>query len=394
EPSRRAMVLAAAGSVVGAALAGIVAALVRGRPPTAAGVGANPSSPLPPLPTGTRPPGVPPHPLWTYAKGPPGDAPPLPVDQRTVVLTGADGSLAGIDSASGQRRWRTAALAHAQATGDGLVAGLDQGTGPPTLAALDPAHGHRRWALPVPAGFTPIGDAVLASDTETCYLAATQHTAAWLFAYDLATRAQRWRTPLPRADRTATPQAAVDRARLLVVDGGYLTTYDTRDGHQLTRTRLGGRRDGRPAADGTRAYVATGADVLAVDLGTGRIAWRATDTSRSAGYGDPAVLGGVAYATERTTGLLALDANSGRRLWSCTAPVPSLTADPPVLYRDRAYAATGDDRVWVSAFDLDRRRVAWSYRSPRPGAGRTQIAFVAERLFVRKGDILQALPMD
>jgi outer membrane protein assembly factor BamB len=179
-----------------------------------------------------------------------------------------------------------------------------------------------------------------------------------------------------------------------VVDGGYLTTYDTRDGRQLTRTRLDGQRDGRPAADGTRAYVATGADVLAVDLGTGRIAWRLTDTSRSAGYGDPAVLGGVAYATERTTGLLALDANSGRGLWSCAAPVPPLTADPPVLYRDRAYAATGDDRVWVSAFDLDRRRVAWSYRSPRAGAGRTHIAFVSERLFVRRGDILQALPMD
>ncbi|MDF3289421.1 outer membrane protein assembly factor BamB family protein [Streptomyces silvisoli] len=396
-PSRRTTVLAAAGSVVGAALAGIAAALVRGRPPTAAGAGANPSSPLPVTPTETRPPGVAPRPLWTYAKGPPGDAPPLPVDQRTVVLAGTDGSLTGLDCASGQRRWRTAAFrpaAEAQLTGDGLVAGQARDTGPPTLAALDSTRGHRRWELPLPSGFAPIGGGVLASDTETCYVAAARRDTVCLFAYDLATREQRWRTRLPRADRTATPQATVDRARLLVVDGGYLTAYDTRDGRQLARTRLGGERDGRPAADGTRAYVSTGCGIAAVDLGAGRIAWRTADTSRSAGYGDTAVLGGVVYATERSAGLLALDADSGRRLWSCAAPVPPLTADAPVVYRDRVYAATGDDQVWISAFDLNRRRAAWSYRSTRTGSGRTRIAFLDERLFVRNGVILQALPMD
>ncbi len=396
-PSRRATVLAAAGSVVGAALAGIVAALVRGRPPTAAGVGANPSSPLPVTPTETRPPGVAPRPLWTYATGPPGDAPPLPVDQRTVVLAGTDGSLTGIDSASGQRRWHTAPFrpaTGAQLTGDGLVAGLDRDSGPPTLAALDSARGQRRWALPVRAGFTPIGGGVLASDTETCYMAAARGDSDCLFAYDLATRAQRWRTPLPRADRTATPLAAVDRARLLVLDGGYLTVYDTRDGRQLARTRLGGQRDGRPVADGTRAYVSTGGGIAAVDLGTGRIAWHTADTSRSAAYGDPAVLGGVVYATERTAGLLALAADSGRALWSCPAPAPPLTADAPVVYRDRVYAATGDDQAWISAFDINARHTAWSYRPTRAGSGRTRIAFLDERLFVRNGDILQALPMD
>ncbi|MEU1629873.1 PQQ-binding-like beta-propeller repeat protein [Streptomyces sp. NPDC020096] len=408
-PSRRATVMAAAGSVAGAAIAGIVSALVHGRPPTAAGIGVNPSSPVPLTPTATRPPGVAPRPLWTYDSVPLADAPPLPVDQRTVVLAGADGSLVGVDRASGQRRWHTGGFnpaAAAQITGDGLVAGLSQGAGPPTLAALAPANGRRRWELPVPRGLALIGGGIFASDTEACYLAATasgpaRHGTApqgpgqtYLLRYDLDTREERWRTPLDHADRTATPRATVDRARLVVVDGGYLASYDTRDGRQRSRTRLRGERDGRPAADGTRAYAATGGAVVAVDLGSGRIAWRTADTSRGTAYGDPAVLGGVVYATERTAGLVALDASSGRRLWSCASPVPLPTDDAPVVYRDRVYAATGDSRVWVSVFELSGRRIAWTYRSPRAGSGRTRIAFLGEQLYVRNGDTLQALPMD
>ncbi|MCQ4080350.1 PQQ-like beta-propeller repeat protein [Streptomyces sp. RB6PN25] len=393
-PSRRVLVVAAIGGVSAAATAGVVSSLVRGSGPAAQSVAVNPSVPSTILPTTTRAPGIAPKPLWTYDKARLTGAPPVPVSESLVVVKGVDG-LIGLDAGSGHHRWTTArnVLAEGAAlpTGDGLVAGLARAAGHSrTPQAVDPSgHGRTCWTLAAPPSLHFPPGALLASDDTSLYVAATTADGEPLvLAYALATRRERWRAPGPGAG--AAPLAVLDRARLVVCDGASLAAYDTRTGARQWLVRLPGAGYGRPVVDEVRAYVA-GDAVTAVELASGRVAW-STPPER---YGDPALLGGVAYAVGRASGLTALDALSGTVLWRRPASGPALlAADAPIAYRDRLYAITTDDRTPLAVFDTTSRRIAWTFRPAHRAAGTIRTASLGDRLYVQHGNAVYALPMD
>lgn len=121
-----------------------------------------------------------------------------------------------------------------------------------------------------------------------------------------------------------------------------------------------------PAVADGRVFLETfKGNLVAFDGLTGRVAWR-LDSGRC-GWSAPAVAAGVVYATflghapcgapsHDWTGLLiALDATSGRKLWSRSTPA---TESSPLVYGRRV--VIGDWGGHVSAYDTSSGDVAWS----------------------------------
>jgi alcohol dehydrogenase (cytochrome c) len=94
--------------------------------------------------------------------------------------------------------------------------------------------------------------------------------------------------------------------------------------------------------------------VKAIDSRTGAVVWTYSTSRFTAGAGVLGTRGGVVFASTAEGSLIALDAKSGRLLWSFNAGVP-ITASPI------SYAVDGQQFVAVSAGNL-----VYSFALPEP----------------------------
>ncbi|MHA5054495.1 serine/threonine-protein kinase [Streptomyces sp. SD15] len=210
----------------------------------------------------------------------------------TVLLTGADGTVTGVDGASGESRWRRripgqSAPNLAAFAGGGLAyATSTSGDGTSTrVAGLDPETGDVRWDASLKGTLYPVGtqrdtvvftsvnkntetDALVQYDpqskvshrvefavtlpqaqatvrADTVYLVATLGP---LVAVDLETRKQRWRLETS-VSRGSAPVADAEHVYFTAADGRLLAV-DAAKGKLVgqTRTRLGGESDRVPGA--------------------------------------------------------------------------------------------------------------------------------------------------
>jgi outer membrane protein assembly factor BamB len=151
---------------------------------------------------------------------------------------------------------------------------------------------------------------------------------------------------------------AVANGAVYVNAGGEVYAFDALNGAQLwvspTRPVYGA-----PVVANGIVYVGGRTDrVFAFEAQTGALLW---DVSVEWGSSRPTVANGVVYIAEGSGGdLTALDATSGRRLWSAQLGGSACFwwDPPPVVANSVVYAASGDDHVY--AYDATTGVSLWS----------------------------------
>ena len=237
-----------------------------------------------------------------------------------ALVTGADGKVTGVDSASGVSRWnrRVAGLSGPQLfsfAGDQLAyATGEAGGGARTrVAALDPATGDVRWQDKLDGLLRPIGTTADGASVFFAALDSVYGDTVAVVDYDPATGASRKvavAVPVQRAGGVVRGNTVY-----LTGGGGSLIAVDLKAGKQLWRLETGVSFGSAPAADGRYVYF-TGADgrLLAVNARTGKLAGQtpprlsaASDTVAAA-LSAPVAAGGRVYASAPDGSVFAVDA--------------------------------------------------------------------------------------
>jgi outer membrane protein assembly factor BamB len=144
------------------------------------------------------------------------------------------------------------------------------------------------------------------------------------------------------------------------------------DGRQLFTMSSGAYTGASPALAGTRAFYGTFEnEVLAVDLEARKIVWRYKHPDRAFPFyssasiaGDRVVLGG------RDKMLHALDANTGKAVWTVTTR--ARIDSSPAVSGGRVYVGSNDGTLYV--VDLASGRTVWEFEAGAPLSASPAIA--------------------
>jgi outer membrane protein assembly factor BamB len=195
----------------------------------------------------------------------------------TLLLTAADGTVTGVDGATGDTKWshpipgqREAYFTSFDGDRSAYVATVTgEGSGARTrVTAVDPETGDVRWDVRLEGGLKPVGS----HDGALTLLSAggAFGNTATVVRYDPRTE-KTDRVSLP----VALPQArAAVRGDIvyLLADGGSLAAVDMAAGKQLWRIETGVLRGSAPVADARHVYfTAVDGRLVAVDAGTGKL---------------------------------------------------------------------------------------------------------------------------
>lgn len=321
-PSRRTLLIGAAGGTAGIALGGGATWMATDEdppPPTTAERLAAAGH------SRRRLDGAPPTPLWRYdvAGGPPTHPPLIWADKVAVVAN--DAAVTGVDLHTGKRLWTQD---QARPRGRLLPIGKDSilvpGDGLPALSA---GTGDIQWR---PKSFRPDGRtpyaALLAAAGGTVWLAAGGRGSGSaddrvVIAYDLTGREELWRSPLP---------AGVDEGYLtqdaLVVRGDTFQALDRDRGTRRWKRSYDGVTGGRPVTtDGRSTLIAAVSTTLrgyGLEHGGGP-AWSVrakgeAGSGHTADFGAPVVHDGVVYASDGGYAVHALSTATGEVRWQRT----------------------------------------------------------------------------
>jgi outer membrane protein assembly factor BamB len=201
------------------------------------------------------------------------------------------------------------------------------------IYALDAATGDTVWTAS--PNFSIIISSPVVADG-VVYLAFNDHS---LFALDAATGAVRW-TADAGSGMYASPALAEGRLYVTVHNRGLLA-LDADTGSQLWLAPMPGPQWSSPAVARGRVFVGSRDDrrVYAFDAVTGATSWTATLGEWV--HTSPAYSRGVVYAGANDGKLYALDARSGRQLWSRPlAPTGGIFSGPTVA-NGVVYATSG-----------------------------------------------------
>ena len=237
-----------------------------------------------------------------------------------TLLTGADGKVTGVDSASGDSKWnrRIAGLSGPRLfsfADDRLAYATSEAEGGAStrVAALDPGTGDVRWQEKLAGQLEPIGTTAAGASVFFAALDTVYGDTVAVVDYDPATGASRKvevTVPLQRAHGVVRGNTVY-----LLGGGGALIAVDLKAGKQLWRLETSVTLGSAPAVDGRYVYF-TAADgrLLAVNARTGKLAGQtsprlgpASDTI-AASLPAPVATGGRVYASAPDGSVFAVDA--------------------------------------------------------------------------------------
>ncbi|GAA0928200.1 serine/threonine-protein kinase [Streptomyces thermoalcalitolerans] len=237
----------------------------------------------------------------------------------TLLLARADGTVTGVDSASGGTRWSrrlpgSSLPSLASFTGDPLAyATSTSANGTSTwITAVDPRTGAVRWRAELSGVLSPVG----ARDGSVFFLDLDRTTGdarAVVRYFSGSGEVRRVTLPVPRQ----APQAEVrgDVVHLLAF-GGALEAVDTAAGRRLWLLETAVSRGSAPVSDGRHVYlVAADGRLLAADARTGRLVGQTqprlgAGSDRVAGTLAPPVLAGGRVCAGAPDGtVFAVDGN-------------------------------------------------------------------------------------
>jgi len=230
---------------------------------------------------------------------------------------------------------------------------------------VDLATGTERWVANLDSG--PASGVIV-----TDGLVLVRSGSGVAYAFDAPTGRQVWRSTSPTSGGAS---ASIGGGSMYVgTSGGDLVALDVKTGTERWRDRLTGDNGGvgnTAFADNT-VYAATeGAGFFAVDAASGAVRWRVDVGVEQTGT--PVVDGGVAYigagADESAGHLRAVDATTGRILWTTKDPIGSPTIKDGVGYAQAPVLA------FEVALDLKTGNELW--RTKFPGGGTTRAAVIA-----------------
>ncbi|MGW2847292.1 outer membrane protein assembly factor BamB family protein [Streptomyces sp. NPDC001274] len=349
--------------------------------------------------------GLPPQPRWVYTH-PDADAASLTAtvwNKRLLVLTGESGASA-VDLRTGRRIWENKDAAGGRAVPD---AGQDFCfvATPSAFLWLSPKDGKtvHRAALAELSPETPslaAPSVTGASGTELWFTATETVTVkapppkkgkkrgkdqrvvkAYLFGYDLARRAQLWRTPVPAGRGTATPvhrlvavrgDGVVVRQTSATLAPGQVKadkgkavfrSFDRKTGKQQWNHSFGSVAPDAAVAGDDRGllYGAVGDALQAFETPGGKPKWTLNGTD-GAPFGTPVVSGTVLHVTSRNQEVGAVERETGRLRWRRSTEAAIGTAAPAVTLSAGGGTLLAADASQVTAFASADGRRLWKFQ--------------------------------
>ncbi|MFJ6598454.1 PQQ-binding-like beta-propeller repeat protein [Streptomyces violaceusniger] len=406
-PSRRTLLIGAAGGTAGIALGGGATWMATDEdppPPTTAERLAAATH------SRRRLVGAPPTPLWRHdlTGGPPTHPPLIWADKVAVVAN--DTAVTGVDLRTGKRLW---AQDQIRPKGRLMPVGKDSilvpGDG---LAALSAGTGDIQWW---PKSFRPDGRtpyaALLAAEGGTVWLAAGGQGSGSaddgvVIAYDLTGREELWRCPLPGGfDEGYLTRDA------LVVRGDTFLAFDRERGTRRWQRSYEGVTGGRPVTTDGRGTLIAAVSTTLRGYGLahgGGPEWSVrakgeAGAGRTADFGAPVVHDDVVYASDGGYAVHALSTATGEVRWQRTyafamktlsgARTPDTAVDPS----GRTVLTAND--VEVDAFDAEDGALRWRFMDLGAAAdkgsvvARRRVAVTDDLAVVVSGRSVYALPL-
>ena len=296
--------------------------------------------------------------LWTHEAGEAIESS-AAIDGGTVYAGIGNGELHALDLATGKLKWKYKAAdlmgesSPAVSGGIVYVGDLDG-----TLHAVNAADGKKLWTLPTKGEIkaSPVvvdGKVLIGSYDGT------------LYAADAKTGAVAWRVRTA-AQVHATPSVVNGHAHITGCDG-VLRVIRVKDGAEVYTVKIGSYTGASPALEGTMAYFGTfDNEVMAVDMAKRTILWRYEHPQRKFPfYSTPAVLGGRIYLGGRDKMLHALDAKTGKAVW--TFATKARIDSSPAIADGRVWFGSNDGNLY--ALDVNTGKEVWELHRRRTDLG-------------------------
>ncbi|MDX5569275.1 protein kinase [Streptomyces sp. ID05-04B] len=330
-----------------------------------------------------RPLGRAPEPAWVYRGGPLLQAPAVFHD-GTALLKTRPGDMIGLDVENGSRpRWVYQGVS--LSPGPVLLihgAAVALGTGA-TVIGVDPVGGTEQFTLDfgedyrfdqLLGGYDDHSVSVLGAKLqrrpgEQGVATSTDS----VFSVDIEAR-QALVIPIDPQDVGIALQPVITDEYFVYADGlRNVAVRGTRDGGSL-RWRHPVGYDLRPgvAVLGQTVF-AIGSELIALDLGTGRLRWNAK--AQRGMYASLGAVGNTVYVTGTDPcGVYAFDARNGSRRWFCETP--RLDVDSPVAVGANAvYVTAFENKDGFYAIDTASGRLLWNFTDGREtGVNRWQLS--------------------
>ncbi|MET4924278.1 PQQ-binding-like beta-propeller repeat protein, partial [Streptomyces sp. PSRA5] len=387
--------------------------------------------------------GLPPEALWAYEQKPAADEilNAAVIGGRTLLLTTGSGAT-GVDARTGKRLWRNdqAAALHQALPASGGLAFVAGATGLLWISTASGAVEHRvdyaDGITDVPgltvAGVAGTGDGQVwftGSHTSGTGKAATVRT--FLFAFDLTTRKELWRSAISNGRAPLTPVyqlIAVREADIVVrQDAKSLLPAQVRAGKGKAVYHCFGRADGKltwsksfgavPPTGGSvgdakgRLFAAAADQLYAYDTADAKQLWRRAGAPRVPGqnsfaFGTGTLLGSTLYVANRFQEVYAVDPDSGMERWKGTTEGPAWNGVPRISLSESGRTVLSADGLQVTAFGAADGKRLWKFQNagepaPSPAADGVAVATPAyqplmagKTAVIRRGGTFYALPVD
>jgi eukaryotic-like serine/threonine-protein kinase len=316
--------------------------------------------------------------LWSYNVGGP-IASSAAIAGGVVYVGGGDGDLVALDLASGKLRWKYATgnligESSPAVSGDAVYIGDLGGV----LHAVNLRDGKPLWTFKtageIKASPVVVDGVVLIGSYDTR-----------LYAVDARTGKPRWDV----ATKGMVHATASVRDGMTFVTGcdALFRAIRIADGREVFQIATGAYTAASPLLDGDRAYVGTfNAEVLALDLTRRAVVWRYSQQDTEFPYYSSAALdGGRLIIGGRDKLVHAIDAASGKRLW--TFPTRARVDSSPSVAGGRVYVGSGDGRLYV--LESASGKKIWEFEtgagiaaSPAIAGGRIVVGADDGRLYV------------
>ncbi|MDH6112565.1 outer membrane protein assembly factor BamB [Kitasatospora sp. MAP12-15] len=401
-PSRRGLLLGGGGLVALAAAGGAAWALGgSGSGKAAKAATTTPKTgtaqPVVPVPSQSRPDGVPPQPLWTYAAQGRLTATPALVAGNVLHPPGA--GLVAVDTVTGKEVWARRDVSAMDAVISSGRVYLDTFQ---NVVGYDSASGKQSWqsATKDPSGQLITPSAMLGADDHAVYLLANVSPPAvgstgtdGVLAFSVASQQQLWFQPRKKGTDPLVDASANGGNIYYTDDQDNLVARSGQDGKQLWFASTGAAAAYPFAVDATQAYCLVNNDGLqAVRLSDGVQQWALkVPAGEQLMYTPVTVANGVVYGTDGTATVVAWDAKSGKVLWSCPVPQRPSAMTPPLLLKETLFVpGTGAEGLY--AIDIKAAKIRWTFKNGLDSGDDWYLATDGERLFATFGATVYALP--
>jgi eukaryotic-like serine/threonine-protein kinase len=256
-----------------------------------------------------------------------------------------------------------------------VYAGTDRGT----VYALDRQSGAVAWK-------TALGGSVRMAPAVVGDYLVVESSDNLVYGLELASGTLKWKFVRPDGSLGYAAPVAGPAGSVFVCGESTVYRLSAATGQETWRTTVGGKALGTPTYAEGRVFVAgDGAGVMALDAETGERLWRFKVESEKSGpdwFGSPLVVGGTLYVSTYRRNVYALGTTSGKVKWSTKLLGPALARPALDEKRNLLYLSCGTfrDNPTLTALSARTGTQVWDYKlgytaaAPTLSGGRLYLA--------------------